>query len=63
VLHHLALQVPDIQAAFEATARRIAEPARAQIGSPQVGVNGRWQLNLFDPDGTRTELMEPFTAR
>jgi len=26
-------------------------------------VNNRWQLNLFDPDGTRVELMEPWTVR
>jgi lactoylglutathione lyase len=63
VLHHLALQVPDIQAAWEEAARRTPEAARAQLNSPNIGVNGRWQLNLFDPDGTRSELMEPFTAR
>ena len=63
VLHHLALLVPDIQAAWEEAARRTPEAARAQLNSPQIGVNGRWQLNLFDPDGTRAELMEPFTAR
>lgn len=62
-LHHLALTVPDIQAAWEEAARRTPEPARARLSRPQVGVNGRWQLNLFDPDGTRTELMEPFTVR
>ena len=62
-LHHMALLVPDIQAAWEEVARRTAEPARAQMNSPSVGVNGRYQLNLFDPDGTRTELMEPFRVR
>lgn len=63
VLHHLALLVPDIQASWEEAARRTPEPGRALLNRPQVGVNGRWQLNLFDPDGTRAELMEPFTAR
>lgn len=62
-LHHLALVVPDIQAAWEEAGRRTPESARALLSRPQVGVNGRWQLNLFDPDGTRTELMEPFTVR
>jgi hypothetical protein len=33
------------------------------LGTPRIGRNNRWQLNLFDPDGTRTELMEPFTVR
>ena len=31
--------------------------------NPSIGVNNRWQLNLFDPDGTRVELMEPWTVR
>lgn len=63
VLHHQALLVPDIQAAWEETVRRTPEADRSQLSRPQVGVNGRWQLNLLDPDGTRTELMEPFTVR
>jgi lactoylglutathione lyase len=28
----------------------------------RTGINRRRQLNLFDPDGTRTELMEPVTV-
>ena len=63
VLHHMALVVPDIQAAWEEVGRRTPEAARPSLSRPQVGVNGRWQLNLFDPDGTRTELMEPFRVR
>jgi len=27
----------------------------------RTGVNRKRQLNLFDPDGTRVELMEPKT--
>ena len=63
VLHHVCLVVPDIQRAWEETARRTPEPERAALSRPNVGVNGRWQLNLYDPDGTRVELMEPFTIR
>jgi len=25
---------------------------------PQIGRDGKWQLNLYDPDDTRVELME-----
>ena len=25
---------------------------------PKFGREGKWQLNLYDPDGTRVELME-----
>jgi catechol 2,3-dioxygenase-like lactoylglutathione lyase family enzyme len=63
VLHHVALLVPDIQAAYEAALRRTPADARTKLASPQVGRNNRWQLNLYDPDGTRVELMEPFTMR
>ena len=63
VLHHVALLVPDIQAAWEAAGARTPAAKRARLGPPNVGRNGRWQLNLYDGDGTRTELMEPFTVR
>lgn len=63
VLHHVALLVPDIQAAHEEARRRAPEAARKSLASPQVGRNNRWQLNLYDPDGSRVELMEPFTMR
>lgn len=63
VLHHVCLVVPDIQAAWEEVGRRTPPSGRAALSPPNVGVNGRWQLNLYDPDGTRTELMEPFRVR
>lgn len=63
VLHHVCLLVPDIQSAWEAVVTRTSQPTRQLLAPPNVGRNGRWQLNLFDPDGTRTELMEPFTIR
>ena len=63
VLHHVALLVPDIQAAWEAAGARTPPGEQAGLGPPNVGRNGRWQLNLYDADGTRTELMEPFRVR
>ncbi|MCI0392436.1 MAG: VOC family protein [Acidobacteria bacterium] len=60
-LHHVALLTPDIQKALETARERSGDPA--SVRSPQVGRNRRWQLNLFDPDGSRAELMEPFTIR
>lgn len=61
VLHHVALLVPDIQHSLETLRQRAPDPTT--IRSPQVGRNNRWQLNLYDPDGSRAELMEPFTTR
>ena len=63
VLHHVCLRVADIQTAWETAATRSATMGRPLSSPPSVGVNGRWQLNLYDPDGTRVELMEPFTIR
>ncbi|MBS1787722.1 MAG: VOC family protein [Acidobacteria bacterium] len=60
--HHICLEVPDIQ---KALAQLEASPARKQYTRPleiRTGVNQRRQLNLFDPDGTRIELMEPHTV-
>ena len=62
-LHHVALLVPDIQAALETVRARPGGLDPKTVRTPQVGRNRRWQLNLFDPDGSRTELMEPFTMR
>lgn len=56
VMNHFALGVPDIHqaAGWLAQRRRNDAPVR----EPQLGRDGKWQLNLYDPDGTRVELME-----
>ncbi len=60
-MNHLSLAVPDID---KAVAVLKARPAFASYGKPlevHLGVNRKRQVNLYDPDGTRVELMEPFT--
>jgi catechol 2,3-dioxygenase-like lactoylglutathione lyase family enzyme len=60
--HHICLEVPDIE---RAKARLLERPYAKDYGRPleiRTGVNRRRQLNLYDPDGTRVELMEPFTV-
>lgn len=59
--HHLALEVPDASQAVDtlnATNYRQQYTKSIEI---RVGTNRKRQVNLFDPDGTRTELMEPTT--
>lgn len=63
VLHHVALQVPSVQNALDMLRKKVNGPAFYNIEVPRVGQNNRWQLNLYDSDGTRVELMEPFTFR
>ena len=60
--NHVALEVPDLAAAITALQTRPAFKTYAKLLTPHTGVNGKRQLNLYDPDGTRVELMEPFTA-
>jgi lactoylglutathione lyase len=62
-MHHVALVVDDMQESYEAVLDRVPRARWKDIGSPRVGRNRRWQLNLFDPDGTRTELMERMPMR
>ena len=62
-LHHVCLAVADIQTAWEQVRERMGGPDPARYHPPQIGRNNRWQLNLFDPDGTRIELMELTTVR
>jgi catechol 2,3-dioxygenase-like lactoylglutathione lyase family enzyme len=61
--HHACLLVPDIQAAWETVRSRTPAARRAGLQKPRIGRNNKWQLNLFDRDGTRVELMEPFPTR
>jgi catechol 2,3-dioxygenase-like lactoylglutathione lyase family enzyme len=61
-MHHICLEVPDIEKSLADLNRK---PARSEYTKPleiRTGVNRKRQLNLFDPDGTRTELMEPNTV-
>ncbi len=62
VKNHICLVTPDINKALAVLESR---PARKNYTRPieiKVGKNGKRQLNLFDPDGTRIELMEPNTV-
>jgi lactoylglutathione lyase len=58
--HHLCLEVPNIQESVAALETKAADLYGKKI-EIRTGVNRKRQANLFDPDGTRTELMEPAT--
>lgn len=59
--HHICLVVPDIAAAASTLQARAAKAGYTRAMEPRTGINRKRQLNLFDPDGTRSELMEPQT--
>ena len=46
--------VPSVAAAYQTVVGRGLKPEQ-----PKIGRDGKWQLNLYDPNSTRVELMEP----
>lgn len=60
--NHVCLFVRDVVAAAAAIEARPARKAYPRSLEVKVGRNRKRQLNLFDPDGTRVELMEPVTV-
>jgi catechol 2,3-dioxygenase-like lactoylglutathione lyase family enzyme len=58
IMNHIALGVPDIQAARE----QLVKDGVHLTEEPKLGRDGKWQLNLYDPDQTRIEFME-FTPK
>jgi catechol 2,3-dioxygenase-like lactoylglutathione lyase family enzyme len=70
VMNHFSLGVRNMESTVTLLTRE--DRLSAKHVGPQIGLDGKWQYNLFDPDGTRVELMEfqpvtkpccsPFTA-
>ena len=56
ILNHIALGVPSVADAAQLLRTRGWKPSENE--KEQIGKDGKWQLNLYDPDGTRVELME-----
>lgn len=61
VRHHICLVTPDITKAVANLESRSARKDYPQSIEIRTGVNRKRQANLYDPDGTRVELMEPQT--
>jgi catechol 2,3-dioxygenase-like lactoylglutathione lyase family enzyme len=56
VLNHFSIGVPNME---QAVTTLIGEDRLSpRHDGPQMGKDGKWQANLYDPDGTRIELME-----
>jgi catechol 2,3-dioxygenase-like lactoylglutathione lyase family enzyme len=54
IMNHIAIGVADIHKARE---QLLKDGARLSE-EPKIGRDGKWQLNLYDPDQTRVEFME-----
>ncbi len=60
-LHHLCLEVPNMEKAIAQLETRRANANYTRPMEIRTGTNRKRQMNLFDPDGTRSEIMEPKT--
>lgn len=60
--NHASLMVPDADKALAELKTRAAKVGYDREIVIQTGVNRKRQINLYDPDGTRIELMEPNTV-
>ena len=61
VKNHVCLVTPDIEKAVAVLKARAGQCGYTRPIEIKAGVNRKRQANLFDPDGTRIELMEPDT--
>lgn len=60
--NHMSLEVNDIEKAKAILDARPNRQSYTRTIEIRTGINRKRQLNLYDPDGTRTELMEPATV-
>ena len=56
VLNHFSLGVPNMEKAMTLLIGQ--ERLSPRHDGPQMGRDGKWQANFYDPDGTRVEFME-----
>lgn len=73
VLNHFSLGVDNAEAAYTTLWNGKRLEGQGDGSHPKIGLDAKWQINLYDPDGTRAEIMEfhavgtpccsPFTAR
>jgi len=60
-MHHMCLEVPSIYTVDTTLNTRMLPAVCKKSTAIRVGVNRKRQINCFDPDGTRVEIMEAST--
>ena len=60
--NHISLEVPDVAKSVAILESRPAFKTYGKDLKVATGVNQKRQVNIYDPDGTRVELMEPKTV-
>jgi catechol 2,3-dioxygenase-like lactoylglutathione lyase family enzyme len=59
VQNHFSLGVPDIKAATA----KLRQNGLVTNDKPEIGRDGKWSFDIYDPDGSRVEFMEPRNAQ
>ena len=54
VQNHFSVGVDKIQSA----ASQLHQNGLEKLDGPEIGRDGKWSLDVYDPDGTRVEVME-----
>src|SRR5437660_2982774 len=54
IMNHIAIGTTDIHA----MQKKLTDNGVKLTEQPKIGRDGKWQLNLYDPDDTRVEFME-----
>ena len=60
--HHICLEVPDADKALAVLKQHAEQCHYTRPMEIRTGINRKRQINVYDPDGTRVELMEPTTV-
>jgi len=64
VQNHFCLGVPNMQKAIDQLHKNgLAPDSKLADDKSEIGRDGKWQFDIFDPDLTRIELMEPTPAK
>jgi lactoylglutathione lyase len=61
-MNHISLEVADVTRTAATLEARQAYKDYGRLLTVRTGINRKRQLNVFDPDSTRTEFMEPKTV-
>ena len=62
IFNHFCLEVPDAAAAESTLGTRVLPEGCKPTNPARTGINRRRQVNCYDPDGTRVEVMEENTV-
>ena len=59
-MNHICLEAADVDAAYATLQKRALPAACAKpTSAPKTGIDGKRQINAYDPEGTRVEIMTP----